>query len=343
MRELADAGHHDARGVRQLGPQHHRVPVRRRRRRRAVRRHAVRRGADALPAAASAQLVAAAQVQDRVRRLRRRSRRRRRSTTSAGTRASRSSTARRCAASTSPSPAARRPWCGPATCCSSSCRPARCSTCAEAIIRVFHRLGDYKHKQRNRLKFLVKTLGWDALPGRVRDASSTRSAADGGAGAAVRSRRAAGRSAPRRRRHATCRRSTEIARAPPRRTVDRPRHRAAGRAAASRAGRRVRATGDAPTSGRRSRSGYSIVIVATLLGDLTSAQMRLLGDLASSLRRRHGAGHRRSESGVPLGAQHGDVEALYRSLRGRRPVAAAAPGRCRTSRAARAPSRASSP
>ena len=36
----------------------------------AVRRHAVRRGADALPAAPSAQLVAAAQVQDRVRRLR---------------------------------------------------------------------------------------------------------------------------------------------------------------------------------------------------------------------------------------------------------------------------------
>jgi sulfite reductase beta subunit-like hemoprotein len=32
---------------------------------------------------------------------------------------------------------------------------------AEAILRVFHRLGDYQHKQRNRLKFLIKTLGWD--------------------------------------------------------------------------------------------------------------------------------------------------------------------------------------
>jgi sulfite reductase (NADPH) hemoprotein beta-component len=32
---------------------------------------------------------------------------------------------------------------------------------AEAVLRVFHRLGDYKHKQRNRLKFLIKTLGWD--------------------------------------------------------------------------------------------------------------------------------------------------------------------------------------
>jgi sulfite reductase beta subunit-like hemoprotein len=34
-------------------------------------------------------------------------------------------------------------------------------TVAEAIIRVFHRLGDYQHKQRNRMKFLIKTLGWD--------------------------------------------------------------------------------------------------------------------------------------------------------------------------------------
>ncbi|MBI3401499.1 MAG: nitrite/sulfite reductase [Acidobacteria bacterium] len=31
---------------------------------------------------------------------------------------------------------------------------------AEAILRVFHRLGDYEHKQRNRMKFLIKTLGW---------------------------------------------------------------------------------------------------------------------------------------------------------------------------------------
>src|SRR5918993_3825833 len=34
---------------------------------------------------------------------------------------------------------------------------------AEAVVRVFHRLGDYKHKQRNRLKFLVRSLGWETL------------------------------------------------------------------------------------------------------------------------------------------------------------------------------------
>ncbi len=74
MRRMADEGDHDARGVRQFGAQHHRVPIRRSLRRRSVRRHAVRRGADPLPAAPSARGGAAAQVQDRVRRLRRRSR-----------------------------------------------------------------------------------------------------------------------------------------------------------------------------------------------------------------------------------------------------------------------------
>ena len=31
---------------------------------------------------------------------------------------------------------------------------------AEAIIRVFHKHGDYKHKQRNRMKFMMKDMGW---------------------------------------------------------------------------------------------------------------------------------------------------------------------------------------
>jgi sulfite reductase beta subunit-like hemoprotein len=32
---------------------------------------------------------------------------------------------------------------------------------AEAILRVYHRLGDHEHRQRNRMKFLIKALGWD--------------------------------------------------------------------------------------------------------------------------------------------------------------------------------------
>lgn len=33
---------------------------------------------------------------------------------------------------------------------------------AEAILRVFHRFGDYEHKQRNRMKFLIDSMGWTA-------------------------------------------------------------------------------------------------------------------------------------------------------------------------------------
>jgi len=31
---------------------------------------------------------------------------------------------------------------------------------AEAVLRVFHRMGDYQHKQRNRMKFLIREIGW---------------------------------------------------------------------------------------------------------------------------------------------------------------------------------------
>jgi sulfite reductase (NADPH) hemoprotein beta-component len=34
---------------------------------------------------------------------------------------------------------------------------------AEAVVRVFHRFGDYQHKSRNRLKFTIKTLTWDGF------------------------------------------------------------------------------------------------------------------------------------------------------------------------------------
>jgi sulfite reductase (NADPH) hemoprotein beta-component len=32
----------------------------------------------------------------------------------------------------------------------------------EAIVRVFHRFGDYKHRQRNRMKFMIKAMGFEA-------------------------------------------------------------------------------------------------------------------------------------------------------------------------------------
>ena len=49
---------------------------------------------------------------------------------------------------------------------------ARILDLAEAIVRVFHARGDYQHKARNRMKFLIKSMGWEAFRGevlRVRD------------------------------------------------------------------------------------------------------------------------------------------------------------------------------
>jgi len=32
---------------------------------------------------------------------------------------------------------------------------------AEAVVRVFHKYGDYQHPQRNRMKFVIRAIGWD--------------------------------------------------------------------------------------------------------------------------------------------------------------------------------------
>ncbi len=41
---------------------------------------------------------------------------------------------------------------------------------AEAVLRVFHARGDYQHKQRNRMKFLIKSMGWEAFRAAFDDA-----------------------------------------------------------------------------------------------------------------------------------------------------------------------------
>ena len=40
---------------------------------------------------------------------------------------------------------------------------------AEAVIRIFHRFGDYKHPSRNRMKFVVRALGWDGYRARFEE------------------------------------------------------------------------------------------------------------------------------------------------------------------------------
>ena len=41
---------------------------------------------------------------------------------------------------------------------------------AEAVVRVYHRFGDYQHRQRNRMKFLIKSLGWNEWKARYDEA-----------------------------------------------------------------------------------------------------------------------------------------------------------------------------
>jgi sulfite reductase (NADPH) hemoprotein beta-component len=181
---------------------------------------------------------------------------------------------------------------------------------AEAIVRVFHRLGDYKHKQRNRLKFLVKSLGWDGFKAEFdRELDGFRSA--GGASLPFDPDHApveepplpSGRKAPL---------VAEIlARANSTRVVGpgivpqvEPRANALPHEFKAWSRTNVRP---------QKQLGWSMVVVATVLGDLTSAQMRLIGELASA----YGDGTVRITSDqnvVFRWVRSRDVEALYRSL-----------------------------
>ena len=169
MRRVAEAGLTSPRGLRQRRPQHHGLPVRRRGRGRGLRRHALRGGDDALPAAPSPELLAPAQVQDRLRGLRLR-----------GPRPHRHQRPRLPRAHPRTASAGFRLVAGGGT--STVATSARVLydflpageifEVAEAVLRVFHRLGDFKHKQRNRMKFLIRELGWDALARRVREGAA---------------------------------------------------------------------------------------------------------------------------------------------------------------------------
>ena len=145
---------------------------------------------------------------------------------------------------------------------------------AEAIIRVFHRLGDYKHKQRNRLKFLVRSLGWESFKAEFdKELQSFRD--DGGAAWPFDPEHPPEEGPP-----------AERLEAP------RPEHITAAVTAG-----KVTGPGIVPrvepvlpgdefeywqrTNVRPQRqAGFALVTVTTVLGDLTSAQFRLLGQLA---------------------------------------------------------------
>jgi len=150
---------------------------------------------------------------------------------------------------------------------------------AEAVLRGFQRLGDYEHKKRNRMKFLIAALGWE----RFRDAVHEEWAAlreTGGPALAF------------------------DAEAPPeggRPKGERPEPAGAADLSARLAAGVVRGPGVTPTPSSfvpslngdlsywqrtnvrpQRQPGFAIVTITTPLGDLTAAQLEILADLAEA-------------------------------------------------------------
>lgn len=149
---------------------------------------------------------------------------------------------------------------------------------AEAIIRVFHARGDYQHKQRNRMKFLIKAMGWEAFR-EAFDAALSGVRADGGRMLAFDQAPAAEEAAP----------SWPRTAAP---SIEQIVHRVEAAALKGPGIVPVRhhaGYGDAVFA-RWQRSnvraqkqpGYSSVTVTVPLGDLSGAQLRVIADLSSA-------------------------------------------------------------
>jgi len=150
---------------------------------------------------------------------------------------------------------------------------------AEAVIRVFKRYGDYKHKQANRLKFLIKSMGWDRWHAEY-EAALAGFRTEGGASLPFDPEHPPVEAAP----------AWKRLESPPiLETVS--------RATSS----QVTGPGIVPqvrpmlptmngdysrwlsTNVRRQKqSGYFLVTATVVLGDFTGQQMRILGDLATS-------------------------------------------------------------
>jgi sulfite reductase (NADPH) hemoprotein beta-component len=147
---------------------------------------------------------------------------------------------------------------------------------ADAVMRVFADFGDYEHKQRNRLKFLIKSLGWE------RFVAEYRRALDGVRSAARRERPFN----PDQTRHEAPP-DGPVAPAPDLFAIE-------ARAASA----QLRGAGTRPSLLpitndteqrwlrtnvlRQKQRGYSTAIVTVPLGDLTAPQFRIVADLAAS-------------------------------------------------------------
>src|SRR5262249_34402457 len=146
---------------------------------------------------------------------------------------------------------------------------------AEALLRVFRRYGDYQHKQRNRMKFMIRELGWGRWRGEY-DRELTRCRMEGvpilsidppaaepkfdGTPAAAPSPMAIGE-----------RVSAQPVKGPGITPTVAPVYKVGDDQYA-----RWRATNVRP----QKTFGFTTVIASVPLGDLTSAQMRVVADLA---------------------------------------------------------------
>jgi sulfite reductase (NADPH) hemoprotein beta-component len=148
---------------------------------------------------------------------------------------------------------------------------------AEAVVRVFHRFGDYEHRQRNRLKFTVRALGWDGFRARFEEALEEFKR-EGGA------------------RLSLTEEDLQSEEAPDWTPADPP----TLQAVAAKASTPVTGPGIVPSSvklqalpdtyvrwmasnvSRQKQAGYCHVTVRLPLGDFTAGQMRVLADLAEA-------------------------------------------------------------
>ena len=149
---------------------------------------------------------------------------------------------------------------------------------AEAILRVYHRLGDHEHKHRNRMKFLIKTLGWEPWRDEVLSAFED-VRASGGAALPFDPDRPPVESAPDWARdaaptvqHIRALAAFNTLRGPGLRPSADP------RPSHEHAWRQWRATNVRP----QRQPGFAVAIVRLMLGDITGGQLRALATLAAS-------------------------------------------------------------
>jgi sulfite reductase beta subunit-like hemoprotein len=180
---------------------------------------------------------------------------------------------------------------------------------AEAVLRVFHRLGDYEHKQRNRMKFLIRAIGWtrwreeyerELTACRLSGAVPTLDIDPPQSEPAPESRSAVAPSVATIASHVVDSRIDGPGLTPTIAPLYRP---------GDEAYARWRATN---TRSQR-QGGYFVAVAAVPLGDLTSGQMRAVGELA----RAYGDGTVRVTSEQDLlfrWIRAGDVRALFERL-----------------------------